>query len=323
MSLSVDIGYFRAVQNGIGAKHRKDIKLSEAQQRFADKFGSSFNYEYDITRNDVAQEFIIAPDLKDKSKCTIFPLPGEELNMGDIIYWHKLHWLVTDIDFADSVTQGGVIERCNRTIRWQNPETREIQERWCIAEKPYTSNIDKGKEVNTSNREFKIQIPFDEETALVDVDKRFLLEKIGDSPKAYKCTCVDTVTNKYQDIKGGFLIWNLTQSEYNHEVDNADLMIADYVDPEAPVHGELEITYSGNPEIRAGGSAKTFRAENGTVWDVITVPEVRPYLSITQDGGNLKIKAARQSGIIGASVKLKATNGVDSSELVVRILGGM
>ena len=97
MSLSVDIGYFRAVQNGIGAKHRKDIKLSEAQQRFADKFGSSFNYEYDITRNDVAQEFIIAPDLKDKSKCAIFPLPGEELNMGDIIYWHKLHWLVSKL----------------------------------------------------------------------------------------------------------------------------------------------------------------------------------------------------------------------------------
>lgn len=323
MSLNIDIGYFRAVQNGVGARHDKDIKLAEARQRFTDKFGTSFNYEYEATRNDEPQEFIIAPDSKDKSKCTIFPLPGEEINMGDIIFWHELHWLVTDVDFADSVTRGGIIERCNRTIRWQNPETREIQERWCIAEKPYTSNIDKGKEVNTSNREFKVRIPFDEETALVDVDKRFLLEKIGNSPKAYKCTCVDTITNKYQDIKGGFLIWNLTQSEYNRESDNDELMIADYVVSDAPVHGELEIAFAGKPEIRAGGSAKTFRAATGTAWDVISAPEISPYLTVSQDGGNLKIKAARQSDIIGASVKLKATNGADSSELVVRILGGM
>lgn len=323
MALKVDIGYYRALQNGTGAKHRKDIKLAEAKQRFFDRFDDSFSYEYDITRNDIPQVFIIAPEQKDKSKCTIFPLPGEELNMGDIIFWHSLHWLVTDVDFSDSITRGGIIERCNRTIRWQNPKTREIQERWCIAEKPYTSNIDKGKEVNTSNREFKIQIPFDDETALVDVDKRFLLEKIGDSPKAYKCTCVDTVTNKYQDIKGGFLIWNLTQSEYNNEVDNAELMIADYVEPEAPVHGNVEISYSGKPEIRAGGSAKTFRASQGTTWETIVAPEIAPYLTIVQTGGNLKIKAARQSDIIGASIKLKATNGSESSELTVRILGGM
>ncbi|MGN1341588.1 MAG: hypothetical protein ACI4WS_14975 [Oscillospiraceae bacterium] len=323
MALKVDIGYFRTIQNGIGAKHRKDIKLSEAQQRFADRFEDSFNYEYDITRNEAEQQFIVAPSHNDKNKCSIFPRPGEELNMGDIIYWHKIHWLVTDIDFSDSITRSGIMERCNRTIQWQNPETREIQERWCIATKPYTSNIDKGKEVNTSNREFKIQIPFDEETSLVDVDKRFLLETISGHPKAYKCTCVDTVTNKYQDIKGGFLIWNLTQSEYNDATDNVELMIADYIEPETPVHGNLEINYAGSPEIRAGGSAKSFKATPTTVWSVNAIPEVMRHLTVSQSGGILKIRAARQSDIIGANVLLTATDGSNMSTLTVRILGGM
>ncbi len=323
MAIKVDIDYFRTIQNGVGAKHRKDIKLSEAQQRFADRFEDSFNYEYETLRNDIEQQFIIAPSHSDKNKCSVFPRPGEELNMGDIIFWHQLHWLVTDIDFSDSITQSGIMERCNRTIRWQNPDTKEIQERWCIATKPYTSNIDKGKEVNTSNREFKIMIPFDEETSLVDVDKRFLLEIIAGQPKVYKCTCVDTITNKFQDIKGGFLIWNLTQSEYNNAADNAELMIADYIEPVSPVTGDIEISYAGNPEIRAGGSAKSFRASSAAIWTVKAIPEVMPYLTVTQSGGVLKIKAARQNDIIGSSVLLTAADGAKSSSLTVKILGGM
>ena len=321
--LDIDIGYFRAVQNAVDAKHIKDVKLRDARQRFGDKFETSFNYEYEVIRNDIEQQFIIAPSHADKSKCTIFPRPDEALNMGDIIYWHGIHWLVTDIDFSDSITHSGIMERCNRTICWQNPETKEIIERWCIAEKPYTSNIDKGEEVNTSNREFKVRIPYDAETSLVDIDKRFLLEKIAGRAKAYKCTCVDTVTNKYQDIDGGFLIWNLTQAEYNDEADNDELMIADYIEPEAVVIGSVDVDYYGEPVIRAGGTAKTFTAPEGASWDVIAIPEVMKYIDYSAESGVLKLRAEREASIIGTSVKLVATDGAAESSLVVRILGGM
>lgn len=323
--LNIDIGYFRAVQNGVGAKCRKDIKLAEARQRFDEKLDSSFNYEYDITRNGIPQEFIISPSKSIDNECTIFARPNEEVHMGDILYWNKVHWLVTSVNYDDITTLSGKIELCNRTIKWQNPETKEIHERWCIAEKPYTSNIDKGKEVNTSNREFKVRVPYDEETALVDVDKRFLLEEINGQPKAYKVTCVDTITNKFQDVQGGFLIWNLTQSEYNHTTDNAELMIADYDDSTNPVSGSFDISFRGKAEIRAGGSAKTFTAETikPVVWSIATIPEVEPYVSLSISGNSVKIKADRESIIIGTSIKLTANNGSDTSEVIIKILGGM
>ena len=65
---------------------------------------------------------------------------------------------------------------------------------------------------------------------LIDLDRRFLLEKIDGEPKAYQVTSVDTLTNRYEESDGGFLVWNMKQCEYNSLTDNADLMIADYTD---------------------------------------------------------------------------------------------
>lgn len=154
---------------------------------------------------------------------------GETVNIGDIILWNELHWLVVEIDFDDDVKRGGKMVQCNREISWQNTNTGEIITRWCLAEKPYSSNLRDGFMVDTSKREYKVQVPYDEETILVDLDKRFLLEKINGVPKAYRVTSVDVNTNKYQDVDGGFIVWNLVQDQYNEATDNKDVMIADYV----------------------------------------------------------------------------------------------
>lgn len=244
------IDYFRAIHGSKGLTHAKDANVAAFQRQFAYEFDTSINVVHDATRNDVRQDFIITPT---EEGCNLCARPGETFNIGDIIFYNTLHWLVTDINFHDELTRSGKMVRCNRQIRWQNQHTGEIIERWCLVTKPYTSNIDEGVSIATSNREFKIQIPYDEETIQVDLDRRFLLETINGKTKAYNVTSVDAQTNRYQDIDGGFLIWNLSQGEFNPHTDNSELMIADYfevkVEPEPEAH-LLPCRINGRDTIR-------------------------------------------------------------------------
>ena len=250
-------------------------------------------------------------------------LPGELVNIGDIFLWNEMHWLVTNIDFDDEVTRKGRIVQCNRQIRWQNPKTGEIVERWCLATKPYTSNIDFGTVVSTSNREYKIQIPYDDETRMVDIDKRFLLETVDNAPKAYTVTSVDTLTNRYEDIDGGFLIWNLKQGEYNPATDNAELMIADYVIPgEAPPPppiGLLPCSISGKSTIRRGMKrtyTATFYLADGTteecsvaaMWTVSPPDGFENAVTWQTNGNFMELSISDCGEIVGDSILLTVSD---------------
>ena len=268
---SPHMDYFRAIQNSTGVRHIKDAKVAEHNMRFAADFDTSINVVHNTLRNDLAQDFIIVPT---DTGCDIWARPGETFHIGDIIYYNTLHWLVTDINFNDDLNRSGKMVRCNRQIRWQNKRTGEIVERWCLATKPYTSNINEGLSIATSSREFKIQLTYDEETLLVDLDRRFLLEVIDGTPKAYQVTSVDTITNRYQEADGGFLVWNLKQCEYNPVTDNAELMLADYFDlPELIVSQDLlTCEIEGKDNIRCGRS-RTYRpvfyTKNNEVTDAV------------------------------------------------------
>lgn len=280
--------YFRAIQNSTGVQHIKDAKVAEYNMRFAADFDTSINVVHGALRNDVAQDFIIVPT---DTGCDIWARPGETFHIGDIIYYNTLHWLVTDINFNDDLNRSGEMVRCNRQIRWQNKTTGEIVERWCLATKPYTSNINEGLSIATSNREFKIQLTYDEETLLVDLDRRFLLEVIDGTPKAYQVTSVDTITNRYQDADGGFIVWNLKQCEYNAATDNAELMIADYVEkfqPPAVDDSLLPCLISGRDTIRCGTTRvykPLFYLTDGTTID----ESVEPVWSVDCDSVGLHV----------------------------------
>lgn len=232
-------------------------------------------------------------------------LPGEVVNIGDIILWQEMHWLVTQVDFDDEISRSGRIVQCNRQIRWQNPATYEIIERWCLVTKPYTSNIDEGNVISTSNREFKVQLLYDEETKLLDLDKRFMLEIINGNPRTYKCTSVDQQTNKYQDIDGGFIVINLSQDEAGQPDDRADLMICNYKEPPdnpEPSPTLLKCEISGRNNIRVGISRKytaIFHADDGTT----TVDGVTPIWTVTApEGYEDKVTWSQNDGFIEITV---------------------
>lgn len=266
----------------VAGKYGRDRAIQREREALLRKYMNSPALK-DVEIDDVPQQlFIHSTDTP--SEKTFNTLPGETVDIGDIIYWNEMHWLVTKVDFDDEITRGGRIVQCNRQIRWQNQHTGEIIERWCLLTKPYTSNIAEGVVIATSNREFKVQIPYDDETIQIDLDRRFLLEVINGQPKAYEVTSVDAQTNRYQDIEGGFLIWNLSQCDYNPATDNAELMIADYFEPKiepVPDAPLLPCRINGRETIRGGMRRKYSAVFYDALGEITQLPQ--PVWSVSAD----------------------------------------
>lgn len=244
---------------------------------------------------------------------TFVLMPGDTIKIGDIVVWENLHWLVVELDFDNTIAYKGRIAQCNRQIRWQNPVTKDIIERWCLMTKPYTSNVTNGTQINVSNREYKVQIPYDDETKLVDLDKRFMLELINGKPRTYSCTSVDQQTNVYQDLENGFIVWNLSQDEACHPNDNVDLMVCDYI------QGDNDAV---NPNIYVIEGMDVLRAELGKflytltpsdegqkdiVWNYSVQTEKRDFIHVEQNEDNSVFLSAENQAI-GAIIELYATD---------------
>lgn len=250
-------------------------------------------------------------------------------------------WLITEVDQNKEVYTKGIMQLCNRELIWQNRHTGEILRRWVTAEKPYYSNLDEAKPLTVSSREYKIQVTFDEETSLIDVDKRFMLEIIGESPKTYKVTAVDTITARsYQsgEIRG-FLVLNVTQDLYNPKTDRKDLLLCDYVEPAqmpdptpSPADdGKITFTYNGNATIRQGGSAKKFTAhlydgaDNEILdaefeWSIAVDGVLMDKFTLTPSGAFARLAAMDFVELQGVVVQLIAKHGEIEGSLDVEVV---
>ena len=137
----------------------------------------------------------------------IHTLPGEDFSIGSIVYWSKSHWLITERDPEDEITVRGRIQICRKEIKWQDDNSHKIHSLWATVEKPYYSNLEENKQISYSTREFRIQMPFDEYSANLNIGKRLMLEIINDVPKTYRITSVDQMTSRidYNNEQVGFL----------------------------------------------------------------------------------------------------------------------
>ena len=128
----------------------------------------------DVTIDDVPRKLnIISSTVMDQK--IIHTLPGEDFSIGSIVYWSKSHWLITERDPEDEITVRGRIQICRKEIKWQDDNSHKIHSLWATVEKPYYSNLEENKQMSYSTREFRIQMPFDEYSANLNIGKRLML----------------------------------------------------------------------------------------------------------------------------------------------------
>ena len=309
----MDEFYLRAVQGIAGCKTIKDAKVAEVRARFSRDFDSSINVVYDALRNDVQQDLIITPT-NEENKFTVFARPGEELKIGDILYWNGLHWLMTDIAFDDDIYTTGTMVRCNRQISWMN-DMGQVIKRWCLTTKPYTANVNVGNVVTMLNGKYDVKLSYDDETLAVPIGKRFLLDIVGGKPMCYKLDFADVNTNKYTDIDGGFIEWNLVSDEFNHNTDSVEMMLCDCLgDKQKSDAAPVGCSIHGSATIKAGYTntysplfldSESNKADVTPVWSVeLSDSGDASDIKYSVSGEKLILEAKFVESIIGHSVKI-------------------
>lgn len=277
----------------------------------------------------------------------IHTLPGEDFSIGSIVYWSKSHWLITERDAEDEITVRGRIQICQKQITWQDDNTHEIRSLWATVEKPYYSNLEENKYMSYSTREFRIQMPFDEYSANLNIGKRLMLEIVNGVPKTYRITSIDQMTSRidYNGEQVGFLSFNVEQDLYNPDTDNVEKMICDYVSideaeepPEIvypPVEEnepeyKLSIEFTGAPTIQTGGFGKLFTATidgelcKSAEWSLAGdhVPDDIHFKNAASSVSNSKCKVvcADNPKLIGTQLTLTVRSGKLTTNIELEVI---
>jgi len=300
----------------------RERNVNRLKQNIANNIQDSPSYK-SVKINGTSSNLVVIDD-KLPTKKFIKSIPSESFSAGDYVEFSDGNWLIITADLDDELYVDGEMLQCNLILKWQNSSGTTV-ERWCVAEKPALNSLDEGNVITTSEKVYRLKIPYDTETQNLYVGKRFLLEKANGVPLAYKMTGFDGISQE------GILNAWLTQDQYNTDTDDADLMIADYVTPISTPTGQAQI--SGSSTMYIGGSwryySATFLDEDGEVlsdvtpvWSWVSLSnQTDKFVSESLADGRFRIKALLDVSLIGTKIKIKLddTDELYHAEILVEV----
>lgn len=154
------------------------------------------------------------------------------LKCGQYVECDGAMWLVSALPDNNRIYEKAVLWKCKHTIRFISPLTGEI-----VAYPVFSTNSTQygtgelGKTYMTVGEDqHLVYIPYNEETIMLDVQFRFLMDKNRKNPATYRITRVDPVSYAVGDerIDDGLIQWAVLQTQFNEATDNKELMVADY-----------------------------------------------------------------------------------------------
>ena len=309
----------RAINGDFGHKYLKQTQIAKIRADFAAHFCDSPDYqpEDQAKVNGEPRKLIVAKHKSELTQKDVIAYPGEEIGLGDMVECYGAHWIVTQKDPNTDMYSRGLMELCNTKIRWQNPDTLDIVERWVLIKNPYSTNVKESQTLTTLNGKYEVYITKDEESLAVPPDKRFIIGEAGGKPLVYKLTFPDINAETFDEQGRGIIVWNLVSEEDIRESDNLELMIADYVEPtmssvkpgdEAPLY---TATIRGNNTVIVGYSriyTCDFTDGNGIirpaeklsniVWTISCDRSVEQYVTLEPNGVECRVSVADEDDAI-------------------------
>lgn len=244
--------------------------------------------------------------------------------IGTVLYDtdEQIYYLCTESFNKDKILNNGKLTRCNNFLRWQDDSGKIFEYPvFDINSTQYNSGVQSDKIMTLGSTQHMLTITADENTIALEHDKRFFSDRNTKHPTVFKLTQNDTTALNYDK---GLLHLTITEDEYKPNIDSIENWLCDYFKPK--VSQPIEITYTGDPIIRVGGSAKTFTANTTetVTWKLITVAEQNKYITMTVTDNKCKIKCSNNELLIGSSIKLKCTDTSGNiGELLIDIVGGV
>lgn len=244
--------------------------------------------------------------------------------IGTVLYDtdEQIYYLCTESFDKNKILNNGKLTRCNNFLKWQDDSGKVFEYPvFDINSTQYNSGVQSDKIMTLGSTQHMLTITADENTIALEHDKRFFSDRNTKRPTVFKLTQNDTTALNYDK---GLLHLTITEDEYNPDADSIENWLCDYIKPK--VSRPIEITYTGDPIIRVGGSAKTFTANTTetVAWELITVAEQNKYITMTVTDNKCKIKCSNNELLIGSSIKLKCTDTSGNiGELLIDIVGGV
>lgn len=228
-------------------------------------------------------------------------------------------WLIVGRSDEPQFVKYNVL-KCNWTFKWiVNGVVHE-----CLgvlrSRNSYNSGLWTDFYSTTVENQTQLIVPTNEITQTIYYNMRFLISDNKTNPIAWE-------VSKLEDtFPVGITKITLKQDLFNPNTDNKELMIADYyknkVLDENPEKVEYEITYSGKPNLKVGGSYKTYSIPNidFCAWKITGI-DTKNYQAITPyDSNQIKIKIIKDYNLIGSVFTLAAYKGdtlLDSIDIEV------
>lgn len=181
--------------------------------------------------------------------------PKDYFVAGDYFQYNNADWLCLNSHIFHNMYCRGLFQKCNNVLIWQNPKTLEILSRPAIIENAtkYGVGQDFGKQIEVPTSSRRVMVVKDDETILINSPMRLMIGYNGEEPAVYRVTQNDNTTNNY----GGQGICSIVcmASEYDKNVDNAQLRVCDYKDPNQVYSDETLPTWGkiiGRDDLRIG-----------------------------------------------------------------------
>lgn len=192
---------------------------------------------------------------------------------GDYLQYDDADWLCLNSHRFHGMYCRGLFQKCNNVLIWQNPKTLDILSRPAIIENAtkYGVGQDFGKQIEVPTSSRRIMVVKDEETILINSPMRLMIGYNGEEPAVYRVTQNDNTTNNY-DGQGICSIICMA-SEYDRNVDNAELRVCDYKDPDQ-VYSDVTLPTWGKIIGR----------------DDLRIGERRPYSCVFYDNENQSVE---------------------------------
>lgn len=170
----------------------------------------------------------------------------EPIYKGDVIPWPKHgYWMCLEANNLHDIQYEGTMRFCNYRIKFYSPLTGEIVEYpvSILNSTQYgsgeTERYDDEFRMTIGTTQMLMYITYDKHTVLIDNGFRLLVDRNQVHPTAYVIKQADTVS--YSDAaEHGFISFTLYEDQFNPKVDNAELMIADYISDPVGSGKELE-----------------------------------------------------------------------------------
>ena len=319
----MDWGLYKTMLSTYGSSDRETV-LNETKENFIELIVENPSYRDDVYKNGKKCSLVI--DRTETSyKYKIIALPDEELYAGDIVSIDDEILIVTEVRSLNPLQKVGTAWLCNINLSFQNG-THDIITRPAVLDSGVYSTTKNGnEELQYVDKQFKLYLPYDDDTKKIYVDKRIAVDTRFDKHgqeilEVYSVTGLNRVARSYG--KGGhLLVCELRSDTYSPSADNLELMICDYIednDSGSSATEQLPCSISGRPTIMLGQTrtytATFYNAENQEVSGIEPIWDIDGNIEVTtqKSDNTIKITVPDNEDYIGETIQviLIDTNGL-------------